>query len=123
MERRDNDENGAGREGIWLLGPSTFVLEGSLSESLSDGDAGGLRFPCWGRRVFPSSIVIQGSCDSGTTGVAPFLKALHLDCRHGFDVSYDVCAFWRLVDEWRRILQREVKATASGTWLGNDDMR
>jgi hypothetical protein len=28
-----------------------------------------------------------------------------------------------MVDAWMRILQREVRAATSGTWLGNDDTR
>jgi hypothetical protein len=61
MGRQDNSKDGAGCwwAGVRLLGP-TFVLEGSSGESLRDGDASGRRFPRWGRRVFPSSIIIQG---------------------------------------------------------------
>jgi len=59
---------------------------GFLGESLGDGNAVGRRFPCWGHRVSPG-VNIQGrnpspfgTCDGGAIGVAPFLKASHLDC-------------------------------------------
>jgi hypothetical protein len=103
------------------------VLEGSLGESLGDGDAGGCHFPFFGGLVsfsLPLSSKVENPVryGRGAIGVATFLKALHLDRVLGFNVSFGGCVYWRLVDEWRQILQREVGDAASGTWLDNNDI-
>ena len=65
-----------------------------MGESLSDGDVIGRRFPVGGV-VFPSSMSSKAenpgplwTCDGGAIGVAPFLKASHLDYRRGLDARH-----------------------------------
>ena len=67
----DNDKGGAGRYG----GASRpdVVLEGSSSESLNDGDAGGRHFSSWGRLSSLLALSSKGESPvrSGRATVAP----------------------------------------------------